>query len=156
MFENDHPTLSDLQCYHRELDAAKGFHPNLYFNMLLLQEEVGELASVMTRVWCVEQRTGDLDAALDQHHDGLAEELADCLAYVVKLANYAGVNLEAAYLAKMRRNLKREWRDRGEMEQGIENCVPMTNEQMTNDQKAGQHSECCSESRGNNDISAPV
>lgn len=50
-----------------------------------------------------------------QHRDGLAEELADCLAYVVKLANYAGVDLEAAYLTKMRRNLGREWRDRGEM-----------------------------------------
>jgi NTP pyrophosphatase (non-canonical NTP hydrolase) len=117
MFESDHPTLSDLQRYHRELDAAKGFHPDLYFNLLLLQEEVGELASVATRVWCAEQRTGDLDAALDQHRDGLAEELADCLAYIVKLANYAGVDLEAAYLTKMRRNLGREWRDRGEMKQ---------------------------------------
>ena len=117
MFESDHPTLPDLQRYHRELDSAKGFHPDLYFNLLLLQEEVGELASVATRVWCVEQRTGDLDAALDQHRDGLAEELADCLAYVVKLANYAGVDLEAAYLTKMRHNLGREWRDRGEMNQ---------------------------------------
>ena len=115
MFENDHPTLSDLQRYHRELDAAKGFHSDLYFNTLLLQEEVGELTSVVTRVWCAEQRTGDLDAALAHHRDGLAEELADCLAYVVKLANYTGVDLEAAYMTKMRRNLGREWRDRGEM-----------------------------------------
>jgi len=115
MFEDDHPTLRDLQRYHRELDAAKGFHSDLYLNTLLLQEEVGELASVVTRVWCVEKRTGDLDAALAQHRDGLAEELADCLAYVAKLANYAGVDLEAAYLAKMRRNVGREWRDRGEM-----------------------------------------
>jgi len=66
-------------------------------------------------VWCAERRTGDLDTALTRHRDGLAEELADCLAYVVKLANYAGVDLEAAYLAKMRRNVGREWRDRGEM-----------------------------------------
>ena len=117
MFDCDNPTLRDLQRYHRELDAAKGFHPDMYFNLLLLQEEVGELASVATRVWCVEQRTGDLDAALAQHRDGLAEELADCLAYIVKLANYAGVDLEAAYLTKMRRNLGREWRDRGEMKQ---------------------------------------
>ncbi|MDY6876049.1 MAG: MazG nucleotide pyrophosphohydrolase domain-containing protein [Chloroflexota bacterium] len=115
MFESDHPTLFDLQGYHRELDAAKGFHPDLYFNLLLLQEEVGELASVATRVWCVEQRTGDSGVALDQHRDGLAEELADCLAYIVKLANYTGVDLEVAYLAKMRRNLRREWRDRGEI-----------------------------------------
>jgi NTP pyrophosphatase (non-canonical NTP hydrolase) len=33
------------------------------------------------------------------------------LAYVIKLANYAGVDLEAAYLEKMRTNADRTWRD---------------------------------------------
>ena len=110
MFENDHPTLSDLQHYHRELDAAKGFTTDLYFNVLLLQEEMGELASAVAQVWRVERELGDLDTALAQEREGLAEELADCLAYLVKLASYAGGDLEAAYLAKMRRNLEREWR----------------------------------------------
>lgn len=113
--ENGHPTLSDLQRYHGQLDAIKGFHTDLYFNALLLQEEVGELASAVAQLWRVEREVGDLEAALDQQRAGLAEELADCLAYLVKLANYAGVDLEAAYLGKMRRNLEREWRDRGEM-----------------------------------------
>ncbi len=112
MFENEHPTLSDLQRYHRELDAAKGFYTDLYFNALLLQEEVGEVSSVIAQVWCIEQRAGDLDTALDQQRDALAEELADCMAYLVKMANYAGIDLEAAYLSKMRRNVKREWRTR--------------------------------------------
>ena len=31
------------------------------------------------------------------------------LAYLLKLANYAGVDLEAAYLEKMRRNQGRKW-----------------------------------------------
>jgi NTP pyrophosphatase (non-canonical NTP hydrolase) len=110
MFENDHPTLPDLQRYHRELDAAKQFYTDLYFNALLLQEEVGEVSSAMAQLWCIEQRTGDLEAALSQNRDTIAEELADCLAYLVKLANYAGIDLEAAYLTKMRRNLGREWR----------------------------------------------
>jgi NTP pyrophosphatase (non-canonical NTP hydrolase) len=35
--------------------------------------------------------------------------LADCLAYVIKLANYAEVDLHAAYVHKMKRNLTREW-----------------------------------------------
>ena len=114
MFENDHPTLSDLQRNHRELDAAKHFYTDLYFNTLLLQEEVGEVSSAVAQLWRAEQRTGDPDAALSQHRDAIAEELADCLAYLVKLANYAGIDLEAAYLTKMRRNLGREWRTRGE------------------------------------------
>jgi NTP pyrophosphatase (non-canonical NTP hydrolase) len=113
MFENDHPTLADLQRYHRELDASKGFYTDLYFNALLLQEEVGEVASAVAQLWCAEREMGDLDAALDQQRDRLGEELADCLAYLVKLANYTGVDLEATYLAKMRRNLEREWRPRG-------------------------------------------
>jgi NTP pyrophosphatase (non-canonical NTP hydrolase) len=117
MFDSDHPTLTDLQRYHRELDAAKGFYTDLYFNALLLQEEVGEVSSVVAQVWRDEQRTGDLDAALAQQREPLAEELADCLAYLVKLANYAGIDLEAAYLTKMRRNLGREWRQRKENDQ---------------------------------------
>jgi NTP pyrophosphatase (non-canonical NTP hydrolase) len=114
VFESDHPTLLDLQRYHRELDTAKGFYTDLYFNALLLQEEVGEVSSAVAQLWRVEQCMGDLDAALTQQRAALAEELADCLAYLVKLANYAGIDLEAAYLAKMRRNLRREWRPRGE------------------------------------------
>ncbi|HIE38967.1 MAG TPA: hypothetical protein EYH30_09925 [Anaerolineales bacterium] len=110
MFENDHPTLADLQRYHRELDAAKGFDPDIYYNALLLQEEVGELAAVLGQAWRVERREGiGREAALVRKREALAEELADCLAYLVKLANYAGVDLEAAYLRKMRRNARREW-----------------------------------------------
>ena len=117
MFENDHPTLSDLQLYHRELDAAKNFYTDLYFNALLLQEEVGEVSSAVAQLWRVEQRTGDLDAALSRQREAVAEELADCLAYLVKLSNYAGIDLETAYLTKMRRNLGREWRTREENDQ---------------------------------------
>lgn len=54
MFDCDNPTLCDLQRYHRELDAAKGVYPDLYFSMLLLQEEVGELSSAVAQAWCVE------------------------------------------------------------------------------------------------------
>ena len=110
MFESDHPTLSDLQRYHRELDAAKGFYTDLYYNALLLQEEVGEVSSAVAQLWRAEQRAGDQGVALTHHRDALAEELADCLAYLVKMANYAGIDLEAAYLVKMRRNVRRVWR----------------------------------------------
>ncbi|MEE8392529.1 MAG: MazG nucleotide pyrophosphohydrolase domain-containing protein [Anaerolineae bacterium] len=49
---------------------------------------------------------------MSQQRDALAEELADCLAYLVKLANYANIDLEAAHLTKMRHNLGREWKSR--------------------------------------------
>ncbi len=75
------------------------------------------MSSVVSQIWRDEQHTDDLNAALAQQRESLAEELADCLAYLVKLANYAGIDLEAAYLTKMRRNLGREWRKRKENDQ---------------------------------------
>ena len=110
MFENDHPTLPEMQRYHLELDEVKGFDPDIYYNTILLQEEVGELAAVLAQTWRVEHREGvPREEALSRKRDELACELADCLAYLVKLSNYAGVNLEEAYLTKMRRNVGREW-----------------------------------------------
>jgi NTP pyrophosphatase (non-canonical NTP hydrolase) len=41
------------------------------------------------------------DRALQEHLPNLRGELADCLAYLLKLANYTGIDLEQAYLAQM-------------------------------------------------------
>jgi len=96
--------LIDYQRLHRELDRDKGFSTDPYLNFMLLQEEVGELARAFRRHWLAAQ-TGQPDAALP----ALREELADVLASVIKLANNAGVDLETAYLEKMRQNRERTW-----------------------------------------------
>ncbi len=49
------------------------------------------------------------DRALQERLPDLREELADCLAYLLKLANYTGVDLEQAYLAKMGVHKERIW-----------------------------------------------
>ncbi|MCA9920816.1 MAG: deoxynucleoside kinase, partial [Anaerolineales bacterium] len=36
--------LSDFQTFHQQLDAAKSFDPDLFFNYILLTEEMGEIA----------------------------------------------------------------------------------------------------------------
>lgn len=96
--------LGDFQQFHRHLDDEKHFITDPTFNMLLLQEEVGELARAFARRW-VAAYSGTQDESLPE----IREELADVLAYVIKLANYAGVDLEQAYLAKMQANLTRQW-----------------------------------------------
>lgn len=48
-------------------------------------------------------------AALERAREHLGEELADCLAYILELANYGGVDLEEAYVRKMTQNLDRSW-----------------------------------------------
>lgn len=109
--------LPDFQSFHRQLDNSKGFDPDLFFNYILLTEEVGEVASELIKIWGeAKQLAGDgrltteaHQLALDKHRPKLRSELADLLAYALKLANYAGIDLEKAYLDKMQTNIGRSW-----------------------------------------------
>jgi NTP pyrophosphatase (non-canonical NTP hydrolase) len=103
--------LSDFQRFHQQLDHDKQFPTDPYFNFILLQEEMGELARAFAARWMA-GREGHPEAMLPPIRD----ELADVLAYIVKLANYAGVDLEEAYLEKMRVNMGREWHSGAEGE----------------------------------------
>ena len=97
-------TLLTLQRFHRLLDEEKGFDRDLLRNVAFLVGELGELV-------CAIQDLGRPDGTMDppEPHERIGEELADVLAYLLKLANYADVDLQAAYLRKMRHNLERTW-----------------------------------------------
>ncbi len=109
--------LRGYQQFHSQLDRLKGFDPDLFINYVLLTEELGEVATALVKVWGEEQKLARngrsaeeaRQQALDTHRETLREELADLLAYTLKLANYAEIDLEQAYLDKMRRNVGREW-----------------------------------------------
>lgn len=109
--------LAAFQQFHRELDSLKGFEGDLFFNYLLLVEEMGELATELVRVWTESKRrlvdgrgpAETLEEAIDMNRSGLRDDLADLLAFILKLANYTGIDLEQAYMDKMRLNLGRTW-----------------------------------------------
>ena len=109
--------LANLQKFHVELDRSKGFNVNVYFNYLRLSEEIGELGSELARLWTRENTyigkghtQQDARAlALKDQREHLESELADCMAYLLKLANYTGIELESAYLSKMEINQDRSW-----------------------------------------------
>jgi deoxyguanosine kinase len=109
--------LPDFQRWHRTLDADKGFLADLYFNYIALTEEMGELGRALKEAWRAQEtlyaqvgnRREAQDRALQERLPAIREELADLLAYVLKLSNYAGVDLEEAYLDKMRLNETRVW-----------------------------------------------
>jgi deoxyguanosine kinase len=111
--------LAAFQEFHRHLDQNKHFDPDLFFNYILLTEEMGEIASELKGIWRDTKRlVADGRQAeeargksLEKHRAALRMELADLLAYTLKLANYAGIDLEQAYLDKMRANIGREWRE---------------------------------------------
>lgn len=102
--EIDVSCLEGLQAFHNNLDQNKGFDTDLIRNVAYLSGEVGE---VMTAIRALNKanKPEEITAAREE----LGKELADCLAYVLKLANYADVDLGAAYLAKMEKNLSRDW-----------------------------------------------
>jgi NTP pyrophosphatase (non-canonical NTP hydrolase) len=97
--------LQDLQTFHKKLDKEKQFDQDMVRNIAYLSGEIGELVSAIRRLQKVQSLSEEIEA-----RDQVGEELADCLAYVVKLANYTEIDLHEAYVNKMRRNLKREWR----------------------------------------------
>ncbi len=109
--------LAAYQQFHRQLDASKQFDPDLFFNYILLTEEMGEIASELVNIWRDSQRllqdgrlaTAARQEAITQHRATLRSELADLLAYTLKLANYTGIDLGAAYQEKMKRNIGRDW-----------------------------------------------
>jgi deoxyguanosine kinase len=109
--------LSDYQRFHVELDKINNFSTDVYFNYLCLSEEIGELGSELAKLWKVEHGMVDeghtvaqaREKAIEQQKQDFESELADCMAYLLKLANYAGIDLETAYLKKMEVNRNRKW-----------------------------------------------
>jgi NTP pyrophosphatase (non-canonical NTP hydrolase) len=72
-------------------------------NMVLLTEEVGELAKVIARQY------GEQTAKESEKNMNLADEMADVLFVLICLANQTGVNLEEAFEKNI---LKKTTRDK--------------------------------------------
>lgn len=105
-----------FQQFHREHDESNGLETDLFLKYLLLVEEVGQLSTELVKIWTEMKlasinngRDPDqlLEEAIDKNRTVLKDELADLLAHLLNLANYTGIDLEEAYLAKMRSNLTR-------------------------------------------------
>ncbi len=117
MFPNEMQTIQDFQAFHRWLDEKNNFDPDILFNMVLLSGEVGEVAQVLKKIHKQanllrhEKEPGEaMSTALSQYREDLGQELADCLAYIFKLANYADLDLQEAYINKMAKNMNRRWK----------------------------------------------
>ena len=75
-------------------------------NLAILNEEVGELSSLMARIYGEQsfKRPADAEAA----HENLKDEMADVLWVLICLANQTGVDLEAALKKNMEKKTKRD------------------------------------------------
>ena len=96
----------DLKGVQKSVDEWIQNHGVRYFNeltnMAQLTEEVGEVARIIARRYG-EQSEKESDKSKD-----LGEELADVLFVVLCLANQTGVDLQAAFDAKLELKTKRD------------------------------------------------
>ena len=110
ILEHERPTLADFQVFHRWLDAEKGFDQDPFRNVAYLSGEIGEVVQALRDyLRAVDAPKGADEEAVAEARGQMGQELADCLAYIVKLANLTGIDLQAAYVAKMKQNTTRDW-----------------------------------------------
>ena len=97
-------TLSNLQRYFRLAAEPRGFgHETAHDLVLLLVEEVGELARAVRRRSGIPHRGGQ------SRRDRVEFELADCLIYVLSLANALDIDIASALGEKEKLNARRIW-----------------------------------------------
>ncbi len=105
--------LTDFQRFHRTLDREKGIIDDLFFNYICLTGEIGDIGRLIGQTWRRQEnllpeagnRQEAMDRAVESSKGDLQEELADALAFLLKIANDAGIDLETAYVSKMDRTL---------------------------------------------------
>src|SRR6266446_5346895 len=89
----EQPTLADLQEYIRKTLVYRGHNDEPLYAMLMLSEEVGELAKAVRKAV-----GGKTDPKSRESHT--AEEAADVLWVLLAICNRLGINLEQAFRAK--------------------------------------------------------
>jgi len=102
--------LYDFQRWHRDSDGEEDIPKELYLSFIRLQGEMGSVAHELAEVWVkqaalydvVGNQAESLERATQERRAALRDELAACLAYLLKLANHTGVDLEEAYLQWIR------------------------------------------------------
>ncbi len=100
----DTATLDHLQSFYSQVARLRGFHEETPVEILvLLMEEIGELAKAIRAMEDLTVSTSD-PAPRD-----VGLELADCLNYLLHMANRVGVSLQSAFREKERINASRVW-----------------------------------------------
>jgi deoxyguanosine kinase len=102
--------LTDLQHWSRLSDAGAGVCASPYYHLMRFQEQVGALAGQLAQAWTLQEtlqsqygnREEALEAALRESQEHLQGSLVDCLTEILRLANGVGVDLEGAYLGRLR------------------------------------------------------
>lgn len=100
---SNNPSLSEYQELIKKLVVERGFDKETVPEVFtLLVEEVGELAKAIRKY------NGQKVDKKSKHHD-IEEEAADVFWLLIDLCNRFDIDLEKAFEAKEKKNLKRQW-----------------------------------------------
>ncbi|MCI8641811.1 MAG: nucleotide pyrophosphohydrolase [Clostridia bacterium] len=100
-------TLQEVQEYVNKINEIRGFNQQeITKTMLLLTEEVGELAKAV--------RKSSTDMSIDinkkDHYDTLESEVADVFYVLSCVCNKLNIDLYKALKSKEKENIKRVWK----------------------------------------------
>ena len=85
-------------------DEEKKFDTDIVRNVAYLTSEIGETMHAIRAL-----KKANTEEEREAARKKVGYELADCLAYIAKLANYASVDLQKLYKEKMEINTERTW-----------------------------------------------
>lgn len=103
----DGSTFGEVQEYIRKVIEIRGFsNQNIEQAMLLLTEEVGELAKAIRK----EKTTMSIDNNKIKNYDTIESEVADVFIVLCTICNKLNINLFSALKDKEKENIERKWK----------------------------------------------
>ena len=103
---NDNNSVQETQKYIKEVIKLRGFYDqNIEKTMLLLTEEIGELAKAIRK----ESTTMSIDKNKIQNYDTVESEVADVFIVLNTICNKLNIDLFSAVKEKEKQNINRNW-----------------------------------------------
>ncbi len=103
---NEKSSVKELQKYINDMIEIRGFDKETPQDiMLLLTEEIGELAKEVRKTTSIK-----VDSGIKRNETDVKGEIADVFMYVLCMCRAMNINLVEAFKEKEERNMKRTWK----------------------------------------------
>ncbi|MCR5147292.1 MAG: nucleotide pyrophosphohydrolase [Clostridia bacterium] len=103
---NENNSVQEIQYYIKEVIKIRGFYDqNIETTMLLLTEEIGELAKAIRK----ESTSMSIDKNKIQNYDTVESEVADVFIVLNTICNKLNIDLFSAVKEKEKQNINRKW-----------------------------------------------
>lgn len=103
---NENNSLNEVQEYIKKVIELRGFsEENIEKTMLLLTEEIGELAKAIRK----DKTSMSIDKRKINNYDTIESEIADVFIVLCTICNKLNINLFDSLKSKEKENIDRKW-----------------------------------------------